>query len=144
MKIYRLCLLAVTLTAVTVSAFAQDIQKLDPVLDRIVAPDARLERVATGFNKWTEGPVWTHEGNLLFAEIPANNIVQWIPGKGASVFMHPSGYKGSEPYRGPEPGSNGMTLDADGRVSVAGHAGAFPVRASTSPASRPTATSCNS
>jgi gluconolactonase len=123
MKIYRLCLLAVTLTAVTVSAFAQDIQKLDPVLDRIVAPDARLERVATGFNKWTEGPVWTHEGNLLFAEIPANNIVQWIPGKGASVFMHPSGYKGSEPYRGPEPGSNGMTLDADGRVSVAGHAG---------------------
>src|SRR5260370_28995088 len=121
MKIYRLCLLAVTLTAVTVSAFAQDIQKLDPVLDRIVAPDARLERVATGFNKWTEGPVWTHQGNLLFAEIPANNIVQWIPGKGASVFMHPSGYKGSEPYRRPEPGSNGMTLDADGRVSVARH-----------------------
>ena len=37
--------------------------------------------------------------------------------------MHPSGYKGSEPYKGPEPGSNGMTLDADGRVSVAGHAG---------------------
>src|SRR5713101_3616511 len=122
MKIYRLCLLAVTLTAVTVSAFAQDIQKLDPVLDRIVAPDARLERVATGFNKWTEGPVWTHAGSLLFAEIPSNNIVQWIPGKGASVFMHPSGYEGSEPYKGPEPGSNGMTLDADGRVTVAGHA----------------------
>src|SRR6266404_9332976 len=122
MKIYRLCLLAVTLTAVTVSAFAQDIQKLDPVLDRIVAPDARLERIATGFNKWSEGPVWTREGSLLFAEIPANNIDQWIPGKGASVFMHPSGYEGSEPYKGPEPGSNGMTLDADGRVTVAGHA----------------------
>src|SRR4029077_12982297 len=43
-------------------------------------------------------------------------------GKGASVFIHPSGYEGSEPYQGPEPGSNGMTLDADGRVSVAGHA----------------------
>jgi gluconolactonase len=123
MATYRLFLLAVALTGVTVSAFPQDIQKLDLALDRLVAPDAKLERVATGFDKWTEGPVWTREGNLLFAEIPANNIVQWVPGKGASVFMHPSGYRGSEPYNGPESGSNGMTLDADGRVSVVGHAG---------------------
>src|SRR5271166_3321892 len=123
MAIHRLPLLALTLAAVTASAFSQDIQKLDPVLDHIVGPDARLERVATGFDKWTEGPVWTREGTLLFAEIPANNIIQWIPGKGASVFMHPSGYKGSKPFKGREPGSNGKTLDADGRVSVAGHAG---------------------
>src|SRR6185436_14385727 len=94
-----------------------------PALDQIVPPDAKLERIANGFNKWTEGPVWTREGTLLFAEIPANNIVQWIPGKGASVFIHPSGYKGSEPFKGGEPGSNGMTLDAKGRVTVAGHAG---------------------
>ena len=123
MAAYRPSLLAVALTCVTVLAFPQDIQKLDLAVDRLVVPDAKLERVATGFDKWTEGPVWTREGHLLFAEIPANNVVQWIPGKGASVFMHPSGYKGSEPYNGPEPGSNGMTLDADGRVSVAGHAG---------------------
>jgi gluconolactonase len=122
MAIDRLLLLALTLTVAAVSAFSQDIQKLDPVLDRIVAPDVRLERIATGFNKWTEGPVWTREGSLLFAEIPANNIVQWTPGRGPSVFMHPSGYEGSEPFKGPEPGSNGMTLDADGRVTVAGHA----------------------
>jgi hypothetical protein len=115
--------LAVTLTAVSVLSFSQDAQKLDPALDQIVGADAKLERVATGFDKWTEGPVWTRENTLLFAEIPANNIIQWVSGKGASVFMHPSGYKGSEPYKGPEPGSNGMTLDADGRVSVAGHAG---------------------
>lgn len=123
MSIHRLLLLAPALAAVTVGAFSQDIQKLDPALDHIVRPDARLERIATGFDKWTEGPVWTREGTLLFAEIPANNIIQWIPGKGASVFMHPSGYKGSEPFKGSESGSNGMTLDADGRVSVAGHAG---------------------
>ena len=36
--------------------------------------------------------------------------------------MKPSGYTGATPYGGPEPGSNGMTLDPDGRVSVAGHA----------------------
>jgi gluconolactonase len=106
----------------TLPAFSQDVQKLDPALDNLVATDAKLERVATGFNKWTEGPVWTHQGNLLFAEIPANNIDLWIPGKGASVFIHPSGYTGSETFTGPESGSNGMTLDPDGRVSVAGHA----------------------
>src|SRR2546425_745756 len=120
--IHRLFLLIATVTAFTVSALAQDIQKIDPALDQLVGPDAKLERIATAFNKWTEGPVWTHEGTLLFAEIPANNIDLWIPGKGTSVFMHPSGYTGAEPFKGTEPGSNGMTLDPDGRVSVAGHA----------------------
>src|SRR6202521_1970727 len=120
--VHRTFLLLSIVTVTASMSFAQDIQKLDPAFDRIVGPDAKLERVATGFNKWTEGPVWTHEGTLLFAEIPANNIDEWIPGKGASVFMHPSGYTGAEPFKGPEPGSNGMILDADGRVSVAGHA----------------------
>ena len=122
MAINRVFLLALSFAAVTLSAFSQDVQKLDPALDRIAAADAKLERVANGFDKWTEGPVWTRKATLLFAEIPANNIDQWIPGKGASVFIHPSGYEGAEPYKGPEPGSNGMTLDPDGRVSVAGHA----------------------
>jgi gluconolactonase len=103
--------------------WSQEIQRLDPSLDHIVSADTKLERVATGFDKWTEGPVWTRQGTLLFAEIPANNIVEWVPGQGAHVFMHPSGYKGSTPYKGVESGSNGMTLDADGRVTVAGHAG---------------------
>ena len=66
-----------------------------------------VERIATGFNKWTEGPVWTHAQSLLFAEIPANSIIEWRPGQQAKVFMHPSGYKGAAPYKGPEPGSTG-------------------------------------
>ncbi len=90
--------------------------------DQIVPLGAKVERVATGFNKWTEGPIWVPAGYLLFAEIPGNSIMKWAPGSGASIFMHPSGYLGSEPYGGPEPGSNGMTLDADGRLTVAGHA----------------------
>ena len=36
--------------------------------------------------------------------------------------MQPSGYKGSVPFTGPEPGSNGMTLDSRGRLTVSGHA----------------------
>jgi gluconolactonase len=108
--------------AFAASLFAQDIQKFDPALDQIVPANAKLERAVTGFNKWTEGPVWTREGSLLFAEIPSNNIDKWVPGQASTVFMHPSGYEGAEPYGGPESGSNGMTLDANGRVTVAGHA----------------------
>jgi len=98
----RLFLLIVAVTVFTVASLAQEIQKIDPALDQLVGPDAKLERIASGFNKWTEGPVWTRAGTLLFAEIPANNIDLWIPGKGASVFMHPSGYKDAEPFKGPK------------------------------------------
>jgi gluconolactonase len=117
------CVLSVLLLGLALASVnAQEIQKLDPALDKIFPSDAKAERIATGFNKWTEGPVWTRQGALLFAEIPANNIVIWAPGREAQIFIHPSGYEGSEPFKGTEPGSNGMTLDPDGRVSVAGHA----------------------
>jgi gluconolactonase len=94
--------------------------RLDPASDRIIPSGAVIERVATGFT-WTEGPVWVGDG-LYFADIPANSIHKWTPGKGVTTFLHPSGYKGAAPYDGPESGSNGMTLDAHGRLTVAGHA----------------------
>jgi gluconolactonase len=122
MKMLKLALLAVLSTFPICAAIAQEIQRLDPALNQLVPANAKLERVATGFEKWTEGPIWTHESSLLFAVIPANSIMIWSAGKGAQVFMHPSGYTGSTSFSGPEPGSNGMTLDLDGRVSVAGHA----------------------
>jgi gluconolactonase len=108
--------------AVAGSAFSQTVEKLDPSLDQLISSTATLERVATGFNKWTEGPVWSHSQSLLFAEIPANNIIQWRPGHDPEVFLHPSGYQGTAPFTGPEPGSNGMTVDPKGRLTVAGHA----------------------
>ena len=111
------------LFAFTHTALSQEVKELDASADKILPASAKLERVASGLYKWTEGPVWTHAGTLLFAEIPANNIDEWTPAKGVSVFIHPSGYKGSAPFTGPEPGSNGMTLDAKGRVTIAGHAG---------------------
>jgi len=126
MKTYlRSCLLGVLFAAATMvaaSAPASEIQRLDPALDAIVPADAQVERVATGFDKWTEGPVWSHDGSLFFAEIPANNIDRWTSAGGATVFLHPSGYQGTEPYKGPESGSNAMTFDPMGRMTVAGHA----------------------
>ena len=62
--------------AVAGAGFAQNIQRLDPALDQLIEPNIKVELVATGFNKWTEGPVWTHAQSLMFAEIPANSIIQ--------------------------------------------------------------------
>src|ERR1700743_10840 len=125
MKILPRCSVFVLLAASAIAAFApgahsQEVQKLDPALDQIVAPGTKAEKVAGGFNKWTEGPAWTRQGSLIFAEIPANNIDLWIPGKGSNVFIHPSGYEGTEPYKGPEPRSNGITIDPKGRVRAPG------------------------
>jgi gluconolactonase len=114
-----------------------------PILERVAnGPGPQPGKLQRRF-QWTEGPVWIpgsslsrveavfssrhrsslrETGYLLFAEIPSNSIQKWTPGKGVSIFMQPSGYKGTEPFAGPEPGSNGMTLDSRGRLTVAGHA----------------------
>jgi len=94
--------------------------RLDPAIDKIIPKGAMLERVADGFT-WVEGPIWVGD-SLYFAEIPSNSIRKWNPASGVSMFLQPSGYKGSEPFGGPESGSNGMTLDPRGRLTVAGHA----------------------
>lgn len=99
------------------------VERLEPALDHLVSSDAKIEAVGTspGF-KWTEGPVWISSNYLLFAEIPSNGIYKWTPDGKVTVFLQPSGYQGKAPYGGPEPGSNGMTVDAHGRLTVAGHA----------------------
>lgn len=108
-------------TAAAPSAVPVKIERLDPAVNLLVPEKPVLEKVATGY-KWTEGPLWIPAGYLLFAEIPSNSIRKWTPGAGASIFLQPSGYKGSAPFTGPEPGSNGNTLDVRGRLTVAGHA----------------------
>lgn len=100
---------------------AGSVQKSDPGFDAIAPAGAKIEKVATCC-KWLEGPVWTHDHYLLFADIPGNRILKWTPEGGISDFLHPSGYLGKEPFTGPESGSNGMTLDRHGRLTVAGHA----------------------
>ncbi|MGB6720691.1 MAG: SMP-30/gluconolactonase/LRE family protein [Terracidiphilus sp.] len=111
---------APTAAANDVIAVPLNVDRLDHSVDSILPAGAQLERVATGF-KWVEGPVWVGD-SLFFAEIPSNSIRKWTPGQGVSIWLQPSGYKGSAPYGGPEPGTNGMTLDVQGRLTVAGHA----------------------
>jgi len=114
----------VSMIPVTLSAQSQkvgSVERLDPALDGIVQADAKIEKLAGGF-KFTEGPIWIHEGYLLFSDIPANAIMKWTPDGKVSVFMKPSGYRGTTAFKGPESGSNGLTLDKQGRLTIAEHA----------------------
>lgn len=102
-------------------ATAGSVERDDPGLDAIVPPGAQIEKLADDC-KWTEGPVWIHAGYLLFADIPNNRIMKWTPAGALTVFLQPSGWLSQQSFGGPEPGSNGMTLDRRGRLTVAGHA----------------------
>jgi gluconolactonase len=72
-----------------------------------VPPNAVVERVAQGF-QFVEGPVWA-EGALLFSDIPGNKIYRWSPDSGATVYYEPSS------------NSNGLALDASGKLLLAQH-----------------------
>lgn len=93
----------------------------DPALDRLIAPDARIEKLAEGFS-WSEGPVWFADGDyLLFSDVPQNRIHRWSEADGASVFMAPSGYDGPDPSGFREPGSNGLIAGPAGLILMADH-----------------------
>lgn len=102
------------------------VQRLDATIDALVPPDATIEVLAEGF-EWAEGPVWIdeHGGYLLFSDIPPNRVWKWQSGRGASVYLAQSGYL--EPIPRPdhiapdEPGSNGLLLDAEGRLVLCQH-----------------------
>ena len=98
---------------------AGTIVRIDPALDDIVSADAKIEKLASGFG-FTEGPVWIHEGYLLFSDIPNNVINKWTPEGTVSVFRKPSGYDGTEDL-GSLVGSNGLTLDKEGRLTICEH-----------------------
>jgi gluconolactonase len=97
-----------------------EIVRLAPALDRIVPAEARLEKVADGL-AFAEGPVWVPEGYLLFSDPNDNRIYRWTPDGEVSVFRTKSGYAGPDIGGYAQPGSNGLTLDRDGRLTIAEH-----------------------
>ena len=91
-------------------------------MNELVPSDAKIELLASGF-EWSEGPLWIPNANggfLIFSDIPRNSIMKWKAGEGISLFMKPSGYTGVADY-GREPGSNGLTLDQQGRIIFCEH-----------------------
>ncbi|GAB3806248.1 SMP-30/gluconolactonase/LRE family protein [Spirosoma humi] len=96
------------------------IVRVDPRLDILIPADAKVEVLASGFT-WTEGPVWVkNQACLLFSDVPQNTIFKWTEKEGVTPFLKPSGYTGVGPYS-EEPGSNGLTLDRQGRLIACEH-----------------------
>jgi gluconolactonase len=101
-------------------AAAGQIVRLDPALDRIVAPGSKLEKLAGGF-QFTEGPVWHPDGYLLFSDPNANTIYRWSHEGSVSVFRSKSGYTGFDIGEYHQPGSNGLALDPSGLLTINEH-----------------------
>lgn len=96
------------------------IERLDPALDQILAPGARMELLANGF-QWSEGPTWLwREKAVVFSDVPQNTVYKWTAKEGLRVFLKPSGYTGTQ-LEFNEPGANGLTVGPDGSLVVCQH-----------------------
>ena len=95
--------------------------RLDDRIDTLVPADAVIEKLADGF-EWSEGPVWVPNegGTFFFSDIPVNTIYRWDEKGGLSPYLRPAGYAGSDPS-GAELGTNGLMLDAEGRLVMCDH-----------------------
>ena len=116
--------------AVTPSEVNVEVIRNDPGIDAIVPPNPKIFKLAEGF-KFTEGPVWHRNGGyLLFSDPNNNTIYKYSPeGNGQlTVFREQSGYEGADIAEYGQPGSNGLTLDREGRLTINQHGNRRVVR----------------
>jgi gluconolactonase len=104
--------------AAAAPAGAMDVKRLDPALDKIIAPGTRPERVATGF-EFLEGPMW-REGALWFSDLVGNKLYKVAPDGTKTLLMDKSGGL-QNPPKGSYSGSNAMATDKDGSVLLLQH-----------------------
>ena len=76
------------------------ITRSDPSLDALIAPDAKLTTVASGFG-FIDGPVWVTGGNgtpgYLLASSIIDNVIYKVTADGkVSVFLDKAGYSGDD------------------------------------------------
>jgi gluconolactonase len=119
--------------AIAPSEVNVEIIRKDPALDAIVPPNPKIFKLAEGF-KFTEGPVWDRKGGyLLFSDPNNNTIYKYSPeGNGKlTVFREKSGYEGADIAEYGQPGSNGLTFDREGRLTINQHGNRRVVRIET-------------
>jgi gluconolactonase len=129
-----------------------EVDRKDAALDAILPDSARLEKLADGFT-FTEGPVWIDraepalrslpaqrkqeprsnsemqdEGYLLFSDPNNNLIYRLTPDGEVSVYLTKSGYTGADIGEFRQPGSNGLTTDEQGRLTICQHGNRRVVR----------------
>jgi len=107
MRIPALLLVWVVMLCASPISRAQDgglIMEISPGLSKLVPTDAKVEKVAEGF-EFLEGPVWHREGYLLFSDCHKVGIYKWDPATGKTSV-----------YREVPGNSNGLTFDNEGRL----------------------------
>ncbi len=98
---------------------AGTVLRLDRGLDDLVAKDARIEKLAGGF-QFTEGPLWRPRKNALwFSDVVGNVVRQWSPNGRVQVLIEEAG--GDPGTQGGFVGPNGEAADKDGAVLVCQH-----------------------
>jgi len=98
-----------------------EVTRLDPAVDAIVPANPKIFKLAEGF-QFTEGPIWLKPGYLLFSDPNANTIYKYSAADAKlSVFKANSGYSGNDIGEYFQPGSNGLTLDPQGRLTINEH-----------------------
>lgn len=96
-----------------------NIVRNDPAFDKLIPPGTKVEKLHGGF-QFIEGPVWVRSGSyLLFSDLQMNAIMKWTQDGNVSAFRKPV-FQGSYPD-GVQIGSNGLTLDKQGRLLAAEH-----------------------
>jgi gluconolactonase len=107
--------------AITPSEVNVEIIRNDPAMDAIVGPNPKIFKLAEGF-KFTEGPIWVRDGHYLLFSDPNNNTIYKYSAEGKlTVFREKSGYDGADIAQYGQPGSNGLTLDPQGRLTINQH-----------------------
>jgi gluconolactonase len=106
-----------------------EVERKSDALDEIIPPWTKLFKVADGFT-FTEGPVWVNDGDgyLLFSD-PNNNVIYRLTRDGdVQLYMTKSGYGGEDIGEFHQPGSNGLALDEQGRLTICQHGNRRVVR----------------
>jgi gluconolactonase len=111
--------------AITPSEVNVEVIRNDQAMDSITGPNPKVYKLAEGF-KFTEGPVWIREGGYLLFSDPNSNIIYKYKPNGnengeLSIFRSRSGYSGADIAEYGQPGSNGLTLDPQGRLTINQH-----------------------
>lgn len=98
--------------------YAGSIERVDSRVDDLIPANANIQKLAEGFI-FTEGPVWDRRNSqLYFSDVRNNTIYSWSESEGVKVFISPV-Y--AEPTEHPSVGSNGLTIDSEGRLILMEH-----------------------
>src|SRR5580698_2766843 len=102
------------------SSSAQDtiagkVELYDSSAAGIIDSNAVVEVIGHHY-KWSEGPIWVPSKQmLLFSAVRENTIYRWNGSDTPVAWLSPSGYTDTA-FRDGENGSNGLTLDREGRL----------------------------